>query len=193
MCERHTAGSNRPSPVRRSTRSRNFRGNPACFLLGSRYCDTRSSFCKPRGSYSNRRLPGGRVFRQSATTSTIGLPLTIKTPLHPYAAAQAYEERTGVCRDYAHLAITFCRCMNIPARYCTGYLSDIGASTLGRRAISPPGLRSTSAGGGICLTRGNNVPRIGRVLIGTRPRCFRRRHRNHVRPEYPRKFQGLDG
>jgi transglutaminase-like putative cysteine protease len=37
-----------------------------------------------------------------------------------------YSERTGVCRDFAHLAITLCRCMNIPARYCTGYLGDIG-------------------------------------------------------------------
>src|SRR5207247_1204079 len=41
-------------------------------------------------------------------------------------AWDAYNEGKGVCRDYAHLAIAFCRCMNIPARYCTGYLSDIG-------------------------------------------------------------------
>ena len=41
-------------------------------------------------------------------------------------AAQAYEERVGVCRDFAHLAITLCRCMNIPARYVNGYLGDIG-------------------------------------------------------------------
>jgi transglutaminase-like putative cysteine protease len=37
-----------------------------------------------------------------------------------------YQERVGVCRDFAHLAVAFCRCMNIPARYCTGYLGDIG-------------------------------------------------------------------
>ena len=41
-------------------------------------------------------------------------------------AAEAHEERIGVCRDFAHLAVTLCRCMNIPARYCTGYLGDIG-------------------------------------------------------------------
>lgn len=40
-------------------------------------------------------------------------------------AFEAHEERQGVCRDYAHLAITLCRAMNIPARYCTGYLGDI--------------------------------------------------------------------
>ncbi|MEJ0048019.1 MAG: transglutaminase family protein [Rhodospirillales bacterium] len=42
------------------------------------------------------------------------------------SAWEAYQEGVGVCRDYAHLALTFCRCMNIPARYCTGYMGDIG-------------------------------------------------------------------
>ncbi|HWX37020.1 MAG TPA: transglutaminase family protein, partial [Steroidobacteraceae bacterium] len=41
-------------------------------------------------------------------------------------AFETYGERSGVCRDYAHLAVTFCRCLNIPARYCTGYLTDVG-------------------------------------------------------------------
>ena len=41
-------------------------------------------------------------------------------------AFEALHDRTGVCRDYAHLAVALCRCMNIPARYCTGYLGDIG-------------------------------------------------------------------
>lgn len=41
-------------------------------------------------------------------------------------AVEGFRERVGVCRDYAHLAVTLCRCMNIPARYCTGYLGDIG-------------------------------------------------------------------
>lgn len=41
-------------------------------------------------------------------------------------AFQAYGERVGVCRDFTHLAITLCRCLNIPARYATGYLGDIG-------------------------------------------------------------------
>ncbi len=41
-------------------------------------------------------------------------------------ALDGYRERVGVCRDFTHLAITLCRCMNIPARYTTGYLGDIG-------------------------------------------------------------------
>src|ERR1700738_1358694 len=46
-------------------------------------------------------------------------------------AWETFDERTGVCRDYAHLALTLCRCLNIPARYCTGYLGDIGVPVVG--------------------------------------------------------------
>src|SRR5271165_6387619 len=78
---------------------------------------------------------------------------------------EVFNEGKGVCRDYAHLAITFCRCMNIPARYCTGYLGDIG--------VAPPYGPMDFAGwfeaflGGRWYTFDprNNIPRIGRVLI----------------------------
>jgi transglutaminase-like putative cysteine protease len=66
---------------------------------------------------------------------------------------EVFNEGKGVCRDYAHLAITFCRCMNIPARYCTGYLGDIG--------VPPPygpmdfaGWFEILAGGGTRSTHG---------------------------------------
>ena len=80
-------------------------------------------------------------------------------------AFEAFKERTGVCRDYTHLAVALCRCMNIPARYCTGYLGGIG--------IPPPYSAMDFAAwmevylGGRWYTFDprNNVPRIGRVLI----------------------------
>jgi transglutaminase-like putative cysteine protease len=80
-------------------------------------------------------------------------------------AWETFNERQGVCRDYAHLAVALCRCMNIPARYCTGYLSDIG--------LPPPYSLMDFAGwfeaylGGAWHTFDprNNEPRIGRVLI----------------------------
>src|SRR5256712_625381 len=80
-------------------------------------------------------------------------------------AWEALEEGKGVCRDYAHLAIAFCRCMNIPARYCTGYLSDIG--------IPPPyspmdfaaWFEAYIGGRWHTFDPRNNIPRIGRVLI----------------------------
>lgn len=80
-------------------------------------------------------------------------------------AAEAWHERQGVCRDYAHLAITLCRCLNIPARYCTGYLGDMGTEP-------PYGPMDFAAWMEVWLgdrwytfDARNNTPRIGRVLI----------------------------
>ena len=80
-------------------------------------------------------------------------------------AAQAYEERVGVCRDFAHLAITLCRCMNIPARYVNGYLGDIGVP-------ADPAPMDFSAwfevwldGKWYTFDARHNVPRIGRVVV----------------------------
>jgi transglutaminase-like putative cysteine protease len=80
-------------------------------------------------------------------------------------AWEAFNEKTGVCRDYAHLAVALCRCMNIPARYCTGYLSDIGEP--------PPYAEMDFAGwfeaylGGTWYTFDprNNTRRRGRILM----------------------------
>ena len=80
-------------------------------------------------------------------------------------ALEAYYDRTGVCRDYTHLAVAFCRCMNIPARYCTGYLGDTGTPP-------PWGIMDFAAWFEVFLggrwhtfDARNNTPRIGRVLI----------------------------
>ena len=80
-------------------------------------------------------------------------------------ALETYTNRTGVCRDFNHLAVAFCRCMNIPARYCTGYLGEIG--------MPPPyGPMDFAAwfevylgGQWYTFDARNNIPRIGRVLI----------------------------
>ena len=64
-------------------------------------------------------------------------------------AWETFQERRGVCRDFAHLAIALCRCMNIPARYCTGYLGDIGIPPPYGRWTSPPGSRRISEDAGI--------------------------------------------
>ena len=81
------------------------------------------------------------------------------------SALEAFHEGEGVCRDYAHLAIAFCRCMNIPARYCSGYLGEIGM---------PPPYGPMDLAGWFEVFLGddwytfdarNNIPRIGRVLI----------------------------
>ena len=80
-------------------------------------------------------------------------------------ASEAYQERVGVCRDYAHLAVAFCRALNIPARYCTGYLGDVGMPP-----PYPPGdfaawFEAYLGGQWYTFDPRNNVPRIGRVLL----------------------------
>jgi len=80
-------------------------------------------------------------------------------------ALEAYNERVGVCRDYAHLAITFCRCMNIPARYCTGYLGDIGVPPLDSPMDFSAWFEAYLGGKWHVFDPRNNMPRIGYVLL----------------------------
>jgi transglutaminase-like putative cysteine protease len=82
-------------------------------------------------------------------------------------ALGVYTERVGVCRDFQHLAITFCRALNIPARYATGYLGDIGV-------VLPPSPMDFSAWFEVYLEdrwwtfdARHNIRRIGRVLTAT--------------------------
>jgi transglutaminase-like putative cysteine protease len=78
-------------------------------------------------------------------------------------ASEGHAEQVGVCRDFAHLAVTLCRCMNIPARYCTGYLGDIGVP----RDPAPMDFSAWLFLDGRWFTfdARHNVPRIGRIVI----------------------------
>ena len=80
-------------------------------------------------------------------------------------AWNAYAEGRGVCRDYAHLAIALCRCMNIPAHYCTGYLGDIGVLSTGAPMDFAGWFEAYLGGQWYTFDARNNMPRIGRVLI----------------------------
>jgi transglutaminase-like putative cysteine protease len=80
-------------------------------------------------------------------------------------ALEVYRERVGVCRDYTHLAITLCRCLNIPARYCTGYLGDIGVPPSASPMDFSAWMEVYLDGQWYSFDPRNNVPRIGRVLM----------------------------
>jgi transglutaminase-like putative cysteine protease len=80
-------------------------------------------------------------------------------------AMEAYHERVGVCRDFAHLAISLCRCMNIPARYCTGYLSDIGFLPSTGPMDFAGWFEAYLGGQWHVFDPRNNTPRTGRILI----------------------------
>lgn len=135
------------------------------FLLGSRYCDTDRLSALAWQLFGGAPTGWGRV---QAICDFVHRHVTFgyEHARSTRTASETYQERIGVCRDFAHLAVAFCRCMNIPARYCTGYLGDIG--------IPPPyGVMDFAAwfeaylgGQWYTFDPRNNVPRIGRVLIG---------------------------
>ncbi len=134
------------------------------FLLGSRYCET-DLLSQTAWSLFGHSAPG--LARVQAICDYVHnhIAFGYQNARPTKTAWEAFNERAGVCRDYAHLAIAFCRCMNIPARYCTGYLGDMG--------MPPPyGVMDFAAwfeayvgGGWHTFDARNNVPRIGRVLI----------------------------
>jgi transglutaminase-like putative cysteine protease len=134
------------------------------FLLGSRYCET-DRLTETAWQLFDRSPPGwGRV---QAICDFVHHHITFG---YEYArrtktAWEAFQERTGVCRDYAHLAITFCRCMNIPARYCTGYLGDIGTPPPYGPMDFAGWFEAFLDGQWYTFDARNNTPRIGRVLI----------------------------
>jgi len=80
-------------------------------------------------------------------------------------AWDGHQDRIGVCRDFAHLAIALCRCMNIPARYCTGYLGDIGAPPLPDPMDFSAWFEALLEGGWYSFDARHNEPRIGRILM----------------------------
>ncbi len=82
-------------------------------------------------------------------------------------ALDVYTERIGVCRDFQHLAVTFCRALNIPARYVTGYLGDIGLPLNPSPMDFSAWFEVFLEGRWWTFDARHNVPRIGRVLIGT--------------------------
>jgi transglutaminase-like putative cysteine protease len=134
------------------------------FLLGSRYCETDRLSQTAWDLFSHTAAGWGRV---QAICDFVHNHITFgyEHARPSKSAFDVFSERAGVCRDFAHLAIAFCRCMNIPARYCTGYLGDIG--------VPPPyGPMDFSAwmevylgGAWHIFDPRNNEPRIGRVLI----------------------------
>jgi transglutaminase-like putative cysteine protease len=134
------------------------------FLLGSRYCET-DLLSQTAWQLFGGKTPGYPRVQAICDYVHNHIAFDYQNARSTRGAAEAFNERIGVCRDYAHLAIAFCRCMNIPARYCTGYLSDVGT-------LPPFGVGDFAAwfeawigGRWHMFDPRNNVPRRGRVLM----------------------------
>jgi len=134
------------------------------FLLGSRYCET-DLLSDAAWARFGQSMPGWPRVQAICDFVHNHIAFNYQNARATRTAWEAFNERAGVCRDYAHLAIALCRCMNIPARYCTGYLGDMGTPP-------PYGVMDFAAwfevylgGAWHTFDARNNVPRIGRVLI----------------------------
>ncbi len=134
------------------------------FLLASRYCETEHLSdtawelfgATPPGwarvqaivDYTHQRIRFGYPHARATRT-----------------AVEAHDERMGVCRDFAHLAVTLCRCMNIPARYATGYLGDIGVEVAGAAMDFSAWFEVYLGGAWRTFDARHNRPRIGRIVM----------------------------
>jgi transglutaminase-like putative cysteine protease len=139
-------------------------GDAIVFLLPSRYCETDQMSAIAWQLFGGARAGWSRV---QAICDFVHHHLTFGyAHARPTRTAlEAYQERVGVCRDFAHLAIAFCRCMNIPARYCTGYLGDIDVPPTDAPMDFSGWFEAYLDGRWHTFDPRHNVPRVGRVLI----------------------------
>ena len=134
------------------------------YLLGSRYCDT-DNLSAIAWSLFGTGAPGWK--RVQAICDFVNRHITFgyQFARPTKTASEAFRERNGVCRDFAHLAIALCRCLNIPARYCTGYLGDIGIPPVNAPMDFAGWFEAYLGGTWYTFDPRNNTPRIGRILI----------------------------
>ena len=134
------------------------------YLLSSRYCDTEVLMAEAWRHFGHV-TPGWSRVQAICDFVHDYVAFDYRYARATRTASETFYERQGVCRDFAHLAIALCRCLNIPARYCTGYLGDIGVPA----ADSPmdfAGCMEVYLGGQWHLfDPRNNARRIGRILI----------------------------
>jgi transglutaminase-like putative cysteine protease len=134
------------------------------FLLGSRYCDTQSLSDFAWQAFGASK-PGWARVQAICDFVHNHIKFGYAHARADRTASDAHRERVGVCRDFAHLAITLCRCMNIPARYCTGYLGDIGVPADTAPMDFSAWFEVFLGGRWLTFDARHNRPRISRILI----------------------------
>jgi transglutaminase-like putative cysteine protease len=151
------------APAAEQIAAHNLPDETLVYLLGSRYCETDRLSDLAWSLFGATPLGWARV--QAIVDYVHNHIVFGYEHARPTKGAfEAHQEQLGVCRDYAHLAITFCRCMNIPARYCTGYMGDIGVPVVGEMDFSA-WFEVYLGGRWYVFDARNNRPRMARVLI----------------------------
>jgi transglutaminase-like putative cysteine protease len=159
--------SGQPDPVKldaEETAVERLPNDTLVFTLGSRYCET-DKLCDVAWQLFGSTVRGWR--RVQAICDFVCNHLTFG---YQYARAtrtafEAYQERVGVCRDFAHLAVAFCRCMNIPARYANGFLGDIGVPPDPAPMDYNAWFEVFLDGRWFTFDARHNMPRIGRITV----------------------------
>jgi transglutaminase-like putative cysteine protease len=135
------------------------------FLVSSRYCDS-DKLADFAWSQFGRLSGGARCVQAICDFVHAKIRFSYADARSTRCASDSMHEGIGVCRDFAHLAIALCRCMNIPARYCTGYLGDIGVPV----DINPMDFSAWFevflAGRWYTMDARHNHARVGRIVMG---------------------------
>jgi transglutaminase-like putative cysteine protease len=134
------------------------------YLLGSRYCDTQK-LCDFAWQTFAASTAGWDRVQAICDFVHSHIKFGYSYARDDRTAFDAYRERVGVCRDFTHLAVALCRCMNIPARYCTGYLGDIGVPPDPAPMDFSAWFEVFLEGRWFTFDARHNHPRIGRIVI----------------------------
>jgi len=134
------------------------------YLVGSRYVET-DKLSQIAWDHFGHATPGWPRVQAICDFVNRHIAFGYESARATRTAYEAYAERVGVCRDFAHLAVAFCRCMNIPARYCNGYLGDIGVPPDPAPMDFNAWFDVFLGGKWLTFDARHNMPRIGRILI----------------------------
>jgi transglutaminase-like putative cysteine protease len=137
------------------------------FLLASRYCEVDSRLSEMAWQLFGHIRPGWAQVQAICDWVHQQITFGYQFARPTKTALDVFVERNGVCRDFQHLAITLCRCMNIPARYATGYLGDIGVPPAPSPMDFSAWFEAYLGGKWWAFDARHNQPRIGRVLMAT--------------------------
>jgi transglutaminase-like putative cysteine protease len=136
------------------------------YLMASRYCET-DKLVDLAWSLFGSTPPGWERVMAICNYVHDRITFGYEHAHHMKSAFDAHEQRAGVCRDFAHLALTLCRCMGIPARYCTGYMGDIGIPPDPAPMDFSGWFEAYLSGQWYTFDARHVVPRIGRIVMAT--------------------------
>ncbi|MDB5313425.1 MAG: transglutaminase domain protein [Gemmataceae bacterium] len=135
------------------------------FLLPSRYCEVDSELKEAAWATFGHGPAGWPLVRAVCDFVHRHIRFDYLQARATRTALEVFRERVGVCRDYTHLAITLCRCLNVPARYCTGYLGDLGVPPDPAPMDFSAWFEVYLGGRWHAFDARHNVPRVGRVVV----------------------------